>query len=147
MSARPLAMAPCSVITACTKLPQSSKTKGEVTAKTRQATTKASARCRTACDQSAGPSCLDRHVVISTATTGAARIGNALNLEAMARPAPRPVRAAAPAVRRSTISIAPYSASKVKVVEMGSTAKKWASWIWVTVKAERAAANSPAVCP
>ena len=85
---------------------------------------RAISRYRRAWMRSVDPSCPCFHTMIMAATTGAARIGNALNLEEMARPAPRPVRAAAPRVRRSTINTAPYSASKVKVVDMESTAKR-----------------------
>jgi hypothetical protein len=59
-----------------------------------------------------------------TATSGAATMGNALYLEEIARPIPTPVNIDAPMLRRSYISIEPYRANRVNVVETGSTAKK-----------------------
>ena len=70
-------------------------------------------------------------------------MGKALNLDPIARPAPTPVTIDQPIDRSSDIRNAPYNASTVKVVLMGSTAKKWLSWICKTVKAEKAAASNP----
>ena len=66
--------------------------------------------------------------------SGAATMGNALNLDDTARPTARPVSTAArhwpavaPSSKGSAIRVEPYSASKTKTAEMGSTAKKCAS--------------------
>ena len=73
--------------------------------------------------------------MINAATTGTAKIGKALNLDAMASPAPTPVNKAAPQVRRCTMRTPPQTAITVKVVLAGSMAKKWLSWIACAAKA------------
>ena len=146
-SASPRTMAPCSIRTACLKLFQSKTENGEVTAKTTIATASATTT-NPAIRAKLGPGVdvLERwacHPIKRPATTGAARIGRALNFEPIARPAPTPVTIDHRTDRSSHIRNAPYNASTVKVVLMGSTAKKWLSWICNTVKAEKAAASNP----
>ena len=68
------------------------------------------------------------------ATTGAARTGSALNFEAIANPAPTPVRISPRHERSCTMSTAPQIAITVKVVLAGSMAKKWESWTACAVK-------------
>ena len=106
-SAAPRTIAPCSVSTARLKLSQSKMAKGEVTAKVMTATARARRVIRRAGRMSderrtlgAASSELGAwrtcHQWRSPAATGAARMGRALNLEAMASPAPTPANTAQP---------------------------------------------------
>ncbi len=130
---------PCSTRVAWMKLCQSSTAYGLVRAKVAAARSKAT----TAPQIMRSAARLSTPVwgrvlcqaTTSAATTGAAKIGSALNLEEMASPAPTPARITPRQVRSCTIRTPPNTARTVKVVLAGSMAKKWLSWMAWAVNA------------